>query len=167
MFLTKAIAKGLQLMAASAGAGGPADLGLEEHGKASDAAWDAVQAAIGWAGGLRPGRDVWLRLTPAEAAQLEALAERGWLDGGQGLGLGATAGRRCRTVLQKLTDARIAFDDDRLGRSAGVRQNLGRACQWCGHGEWDHYIAGQPSSCQLCGNRCWRFEAAELTASQG
>lgn len=117
MFLTKQIAGGLAAMAASAGAGGPEDLGMAERGKAAEKAWAGVGAAIAWVRGLRAGREVWLRLSPAEAEALQALAEQAWKDSGGGCGLTATPIKHRRRALQKLAEARIAFDNDRLGRA--------------------------------------------------
>lgn len=108
MYLTKAAALGLQALAAYGGAGGPADIGIEESGRGATAAWAGVQAAISWAGRLRPGRDIVLCLTPAEA---EAL------DMGMGVAADFVHGPPAmKRAMQKLTDARLAFEDDRGGR---------------------------------------------------
>ena len=75
--MTNAAMRGLKDMAASASAGSAADLGMPERGKAAAAAWDGVIAAIAWVAGLRPGRQIVLVLSPAEARALKEAAGRG------------------------------------------------------------------------------------------
>ena len=93
-------------MAMSARAGGPADLGMAERGKVADRAWEGVEAAIGWVLELRPGRDVVLVLSRAEAVQLASVVGQGWGDGDHAGWLG---NRRhvaaCQRAMDKLRQA--------------------------------------------------------------
>ena len=113
MILTKAAAQGLKTIAAHAGAGGPADLEMAERGKAADRAWAGVEAAIDWALGLRPGRQIVLVLSPAEAEELESVFRHALTPGA----LNMPARPLGRAALRKLQAARQAFDDDLRGKA--------------------------------------------------
>ena len=114
MFLTRHVIAGLRALANSSSAK------LTEHrlrGEHETLAvkryWSAVDEAIAWVDSLRHGGEVVVRLTPVEATRLAEWAEKGWRNGGCGLGLTATPIRQSRRALQKLADARADFEKDR------------------------------------------------------
>lgn len=108
-YLTRAAIRGLQEMAASADAGGPADLGMPEAGKAAARRWAGVRAAIGWATGLRARCAIVLVLTPAEAKELECVFRHALTPGA----LNMPARPLGRAALRKLAEARAAFAGDK------------------------------------------------------
>ena len=144
MILTKAAICGLKDMAASASSGTAADLGMAEHGKAADRAWAGVLAAIEWCRSLRAGRDVVLVLSPAEAAALGEAAGRGLAAAD---GQTASQQRNGYAAQRKLTDALIAYGEEKTGRPERFQQPA-EAIQPA-----EPEIDGNRPLCTMCGER--------------
>lgn len=123
--MTKAAIRGLQTLAQWGGA-----LGAPDGWKARDRRWAAVEAAIAWCLGLRPGRDVVLVLSRTEAWALE-LAANEMLT----LGILTKKRRSMQAAAKKLAAARLGpacgYPPDRAERFEQPVEAIEPVCERC------------------------------------